>query len=49
MARYSTPFFLHFAPGHVIVPLPGSDPSKALPPITADDFLKQRLREIKLL
>ena len=49
VARYSTPFFLHFAPDHVIAPLPGSDMSKALPPITADEFLKQRLREIKLL
>jgi isopenicillin N synthase-like dioxygenase len=49
VARYSTPFFLHFAPDYVIAPLPGSDPQKALPPITADEFLKQRLREIKLL
>ena len=49
IARYSTPFFLHFKPDHVIAPLPGSDMSKALPPITADEFLKQRLREIKLL
>lgn len=49
VARYSTPFFLHFRPDHVIAPLPGSDLSKAQPPITADEFLKQRLREIKLL
>jgi isopenicillin N synthase-like dioxygenase len=49
VARYSMPFFLHFAPDHVIAPLPGSDLSKAQPPITADDFLKERLREIKLL
>ena len=49
VARYSTPFFLHFAPDYVIAPLPGCDPQKALPPITADEFLKQRLREIKLL
>jgi isopenicillin N synthase-like dioxygenase len=49
VARYSTPFFLHFAPNTVIAPLPGSDLSKAQPPITADEFLKQRLREIKLL
>jgi isopenicillin N synthase-like dioxygenase len=49
VARYSTPFFLHFAPDHVIAPLPGCDPQKALPPITADAFLKQRLREINLL
>jgi isopenicillin N synthase-like dioxygenase len=49
ISRYSMPFFLHFAPDHVIAPLPGSDLSKAQPPITADAFLKQRLREIKLL
>jgi len=49
VARYSMPFFLHFAPDYVIAPLPGSDMSKALPPITADEFLKERLREIKLL
>jgi isopenicillin N synthase-like dioxygenase len=49
VARYSTPFFLHFAPDHVIAPLPGSDPSKAQPPVTADAYLKERLREIKLL
>ena len=49
VARYSTPFFLHFRPDHVIAPLPGSDLSKAQPPITANDFLKERLREIKLL
>ena len=49
MARYSMPFFLHFRPDHVIEPLPGSDICKAQPPITADAFLKERLREIKLL
>ncbi len=49
VARYSTPFFLHFAPDYVIEALPGSDMSRALPPITADEFLKQRLREIRLL
>jgi isopenicillin N synthase-like dioxygenase len=49
VARYSTPFFLHFAPDYVIQALPGCDRTKALPPITADDFLKERLREIKLL
>jgi len=47
--RYSTPFFLHFAPDYVIEALPGSDPAKVQEPTTADDFLKQRLREIKLL
>lgn len=49
LARYSAPFFLHFTPDHVIEPLPGSNLSQALPPITADEFLKERLREIKLL
>jgi isopenicillin N synthase-like dioxygenase len=49
VARYSMPFFLHFTPDYVIAPLPGSDLSRAQPPITADAFLKQRLREIKLL
>lgn len=49
MARYSTPFFLHFAPDYVIAPLPGGGPQEPLPPITADEFLKERLREIKLL
>ena len=49
VARYSTPFFLHFRPDHVIAPLPGSDLSRAQPPITADEFLQERLREIKLL
>ena len=48
-ARYSTPFFLHFRPDYVIAPLPGcGDPADAAPPITADAFLRQRLREIGL-
>lgn len=45
-ARYSTPYFLHFRPDYVIETLPGGTPQ---PPITAHDFLLQRLREIKLL
>ena len=49
LARYSTPFFLHFAPDYVIAPLPGGGPQDPLPPITANEFLKQRLREIRLL
>ncbi len=49
LARYSTPFFLHFAPDYVIAPLTGGGLQDPLPPITADEFLKQRLREIKLL
>ena len=50
--RYSTPFFLHYAPDHLIETLPGrtdaEHPNKYPTPITADDFLKQRLAEIKL-
>ena len=44
-ARYSTPFFLHFRPDYLIESLPGGI---AAPPITADAFLRERLREIKL-
>ncbi len=47
VARYSTPFFLHFRPDYLIEALPGG--RKHEPPITADDYLKERLREIKLL
>jgi isopenicillin N synthase-like dioxygenase len=49
VARYSMPFFLHFAPDYVITPLPGCDMGKAQPPITAYDYLQERLREIRLL
>lgn len=51
-ARYSMPFFLHFRPDFLIEPLPecidsdGANPPQ--PPITAHDFLMQRLREINL-
>jgi isopenicillin N synthase-like dioxygenase len=52
-ARYSTPFFLHFAPDYRIETLPGTitpdNPNRYPEPITADGFLKQRLKEIKLL
>jgi isopenicillin N synthase-like dioxygenase len=44
--RYSTPFFLHFRPDYLIEPLV---PNPDMPPITANDFLLQRLREIRLL
>jgi isopenicillin N synthase-like dioxygenase len=49
-SRYSMPFFLHFRPDFLIEPLPqwveqGDVPP---PPITAHDFLQQRLREIGL-
>ncbi|HVY35087.1 MAG TPA: 2-oxoglutarate and iron-dependent oxygenase domain-containing protein [Caulobacteraceae bacterium] len=53
VSRYSTPFFLHFEPDYVIRTLPGcidaEHPDRYPEPITADAFLKQRLREIRLL
>jgi isopenicillin N synthase-like dioxygenase len=53
VARYSTPFFLHFAPDHLIETLPGcagpGNPDRYPRPITAEAFLRQRLREIRLL
>ncbi|MBI5940285.1 MAG: isopenicillin N synthase family oxygenase [Caulobacterales bacterium] len=51
--RYSTPFFLHFAPDYEVRTLPGcataENPDRYPQPITADAFLLQRLKEIKLL
>ncbi len=51
-SRYSTPFFLHFKPDYRIETLPGcitaQNPDRYPEPITADGFLQQRLREIKL-
>ena len=47
-ARYSMPFFLHFRPDYRIETLPSCDDGNAPPPITAHDFLMQRLREINL-
>jgi isopenicillin N synthase-like dioxygenase len=49
-SRYSMPFFLHFRPDFLIEPLkscvaPGET---AASPITAHEFLQQRLREIRL-
>ncbi len=53
VSRYSTPFFLHFAPDYRIETLPGcigpDRPDLYPEPITADDFLRRRLHEIKLL
>jgi isopenicillin N synthase-like dioxygenase len=43
-ARYSMPFFLHFRPDYMITPL--YDGGEA--PISAHDYLMQRLREINL-
>ena len=52
VARYSTPFFLHFAPDYLIQTLPGcitaGRPNRYPIPITANDYLEERLREIKL-
>ena len=52
VARFSTPFFLHFRPDFLIETLPGTittdRPNRYPTPITADDFLAERLREIKL-
>lgn len=43
LPRYSMPFFLHYRPDWLIEPFVGDEP-----PITANDFLLQRLAEIKL-
>jgi isopenicillin N synthase-like dioxygenase len=52
MARYSKPFFLHFAPDYLIETLPGCVTAAASDrypnPVTADGYLHERLREIKL-
>lgn len=51
-ARYSTPFFLHFAPDVEIKTLPqcvsADNPDRYLQPITAHEYLMERLREIRL-
>ena len=50
--RYSTPFFLHFNSDYLIKTLPNcvdaAHPDRYPQPITADDYLQERLREIKL-
>ena len=52
-ARYSLPFFLHFNPDFLIETLPQcvdeQHPNQFPVPITAHDFLQERLREIKLI
>jgi isopenicillin N synthase-like dioxygenase len=52
IARYSTPFFLHFAPDYEIRTLPQcvgpNRPDRYPEPITAHAYLLERLREIKL-
>lgn len=50
-SRYSMPFFLHFRPDYLIEPLEsctGAGMPVAPRPISAHDFLMQRLREINL-
>ncbi len=51
-ARYSTPFFLHFNSPYLIKTLPNcitpEHPDLGAEPITAHEFLQQRIREIKL-
>ena len=52
-SRYSTPFFLHFNPDFLIETLPecitADNPNRYPEPITANDYLQERLREIGLL
>lgn len=52
LPRYSIPFFLHFAPDYLIETAPtcisAENPNRYPEPITAHDFLYQRLREIRL-
>lgn len=50
-ARFSMPFFLHFNPDFPIAALPscvGPGKPAPLPPILAEEYLQERLREIKL-
>lgn len=51
--RYSIPFFLHFAPDFLIETLPTcitpDNPNRYPTPITAQDYLMERLREIRLM
>ncbi len=52
LPRYSIPFFLHFAPDYLIETQPScvsaENPNRYPTPITAQDFLYERLREIRL-
>jgi isopenicillin N synthase-like dioxygenase len=50
-SRYSMPFFLHFRSDFLIEALPGTVPAgeqPKWPAITANEYLQERLREIKL-
>jgi len=52
-SRYAMPFFQNFTPDYLIETLPGcmtsARPNRYPTPITAGDYLRQRLAEIKLL
>jgi isopenicillin N synthase-like dioxygenase len=52
LPRYSIPFFLHFAPDFLIETLPScidaAHPDRYPVPISAQDYLMERLREIRL-
>lgn len=52
-ARYSTPFFLHFNSDYLIRTLPScidaAHPDRHPTPITANDYLQERLKEIRLV
>ncbi len=51
VARFSMPYFLHFNPDFIIKALPSCVTPKRPerePPIMAEDYLQERLREIKL-
>jgi isopenicillin N synthase-like dioxygenase len=52
LPRYSIPFFLHFAPDYLIETLPGcisaDNPNRYPEPINAQDYLMERLKEIRL-
>lgn len=52
LPRYSIPFFLHFAPDYLIRTLPScvdaAHPDKFPTPITSQEYLNERLREIRL-
>ena len=51
--RYSTPYFLHANPDYLIKTLPScitpDNPDRYPTPITSQDYLMERLREIKLV
>ncbi len=52
LPRYSIPFFLHFAPDYLIETLPSciaaDNPNRYSTPISSQDYLRERLREIRL-